>query len=146
MLHGRWRYTKLIILLVNKCLNNFSGKLHSCQTYTDYSKHYSKTTYNLLKVSFFRSRTAEFIFNSHLYSYHLGDLNVLLLNVFLDVLLLLSNTLLNGKSFKIIAIFPHANDNELKDLANIMSPYSVPIIPIMPATKSYIRSILRDEL
>ena len=65
------------------------------------------------------------------------------INLFLDVLLLLSNTLLNSKSFKIIAIFPHANDNELKDLANIMSPYSVPIIPIMPATKSYIRSILR---
>ena len=63
------------------------------------------------------------------------------MNLFLDVLL--NNTLLNGKSFKIIAVFIHADDTELKHLANIMSFYSVPIIPIMPTKKSYIRSIQR---
>ena len=63
------------------------------------------------------------------------------IDLFLDVLL--NKTLLNGKSFKIFAIFIHADDTEVKHLANIMSPYSVPIIPIMPATKSYIRPIQR---
>lgn len=53
MFHGRWRYTKLIIiLLVKKCLNIVN--LHSCQTYTEYSKNYSETIYNLMKVNFFQ--------------------------------------------------------------------------------------------
>ena len=52
-----------------------------------------------------------------------------------------NNKLLNCKPFTIIAIFIHADDTELKHLANILS--SVPAIPIMSSKKSFIRSVKR---
>ena len=154
MFHSRWRFTKVIIIpLISNSLNTISGNLLSCQTYKAYSKNYTAAISNLMVASFFRSRTTKEDFNKYLFSYQLEDLNVnsviyyyprsrctvSSIDLFLDVLL--NQTLLDGKSFKIIAIFIHVDDTELKHLANILSPYLVPIIPIMPTKKSYILSI-----
>lgn len=47
--------------------------------------------------------------------------------IFLDILL--NDTLNGGKPFKILAIFAIVNDTELMTLANLMTPFSIPIIP-----------------
>ena len=62
--------------------------------------------------------------------------------IFLDILL--NDTLNGGKPFKILAIFAIVNDTELMTLANLMTPFSIPIIPFpnLDFTKvQYLQSI-----
>ena len=62
--------------------------------------------------------------------------------IFLDILL--NDTLNGGKPFKILAIFAIVNETELMTLANLMTPFSIPIIPFpnLDFTKvQYLQSI-----
>ena len=61
------------------------------------------------------------------------------IHLFLDVLL--NKTLFEGKHFKIIATFTDGNDAELTSLANLMSPYVVPIILIQPSNDFHVNYI-----
>ena len=61
------------------------------------------------------------------------------LNLFVDVLL--NEKLFKGKPFKIIAILTHLNNDELVDLANIVSPFSIPIFTLIPGRRFHIQQI-----
>lgn len=151
MFHSGWRFIKVIIIsLISNSLNTTSRTLLSCQTYTAYSENYNEAISNLMVASFFRSRTTESDFNRYLFSHQLKDLNVNSviyyyprsqctvnsINLFLDVLL--NNTLLNGKSFKIIAILIYNDDTELKHLANIMPSYTISSQSCPPKDRIYV--------
>ena len=63
---------------------------------------------------------------------------------FFDVLL--NETLIDGQPFKIVAILTVINEIELANLANIRSPYFIPIIPVLPLKHSkfpYMQSLCK---
>ena len=78
-----------------------------------------------------RSRpSGNFTINHLIYLYPYGNCNVNIMEAFIDVLL--NETLMDGRPFKIIAILTLINEMELTNLADIMSPYFIPIVPVVP--------------
>ena len=63
----------------------------------------------------------------YLYPYDRCRLNIM--EAFIDFLL--NETLMDGQPFKIVAILTVINKMELTNLADIMSPYFTPIVPIV---------------
>ena len=59
--------------------------------------------------------------------------------LFLDILL--NSSLNDRKSFKIVSIIAFLNSKELKQLANVMSPYSIPIIAYLIWDNSVIKHV-----
>lgn len=147
----------IIIILTNKQLDSFSGNLIGCKTYTFNDENFNETKLDLVVVRFLRSVNSDSIRSYHSHSYQLKyfNLNYVVyhypqhqcktntIHLFLDVLL--NETLFKRRPFKIIAILTDTNNSELTDLANIMSPYSVPVIPITPSkdTHEKVTQILR---
>lgn len=77
--------------------------------------------------------------NHLIYLYPRNDCKNNAFDLFLD--LLLNKKLLNGKPFKIVAILTHLNNNELTDLANIVSPFLIPIFALIPGRRFFIQKI-----
>lgn len=77
--------------------------------------------------------------NHLIYLYPRNDCKNNTFDLFLD--LLLNKKLLNGKPFKIVAILTHLNNNELTDLANIVSPFFIPIFALIPGRRFFIQKI-----
>ena len=87
-----------------------------------------------------RSRpSGHFTINHLIYLYPYGNCNVNIMEAFIDVLL--NETLMDGRPFKIIAILTLINEMELTNLADIMSPYFIPIVPVVPLKFSKLRHI-----
>ena len=140
----------IIIILTNKQLDSFSGNLIGCKTYTFNDENFNETKLDLVVVRFLRSVNSDSIRSYHSHSYQLKyfNLNYVVyhypqhqcktntIHLFLDVLL--NETLFKRRPFKIIAILTDTNNSELTDLANIMSPYSVPVIPITPSKDTHV--------
>ena len=115
-----------------------------------YSKNYIKTNANLLIASFVTMTThdTDILEMLRLQSRQLGDFNIKhliylypydschlnIMEAFIGVLL--NETLMEGQPFKIIAILTVINEMELTNLANIMSPYFIPIVPVVPLKHS----------
>ena len=79
------------------------------------------------------SQNDDFNINYLIYSFSL-QCNVNVIDFFVDILL--NDTLNNGKPFKIIGIIAGLSSNELAQLSNIVSPYSIPVISVTPEYKS----------
>ena len=128
----------------------------NCNTIAIYTKHYTETNLNLLIASFvtlikhddnilemldLRSRQfGNFTINHLIYLYPYGSCHLNIMEAFIDVLL--NETLMDGEPFKIVAILTVINEMELTNLANIMSPYFIPIVPVVPLKHSKFRHML----
>ena len=150
MTHAIKRLITIIINLTNKQLEFISGNLTGCKTYAFNDENFNETNLDLIAVRFLGSVRSDRIVSYHSHSYQLKyfNLNYLVyhypwhqcktnsVQLFLDVLL--NETLFKRRPFKIIAILTDMNDSELTNLANIMSPYAVPIIPITPSKDTHV--------
>ena len=64
---------------------------------------------------------------------------MIIMEAFIDVLL--NEALMDGQPLKIVAILTVINEMEL-NLANIMSSYFIPIIPVVPPKHCKLRHML----
>ena len=145
----------LSVLQVSLCAK--SVKVTYCKTTIQHSSNYSKTKHDLLIPTFLTAddpfqwlqtwgetviqslarnlgnyipSDPDFNVNYIHYDYASVFCNVSTTDLFLDVLL--NRTLFNGKPYKILAIFTLVNRSELLNLANLVSPYSIPIVAVEP--------------
>ena len=79
------------------------------------------------------SQNDDFNINFLIYSFSL-QCNASVIDLFVDILL--NNSLNNGKPFKIIGIIAGLSSNELAQLSDIVSPYSIPVISVTPEYNS----------
>ena len=144
---------------------NTSYKSLNCQTYTAYRNNYNNSFTDLVIATFFTfngdiissnipyllalSKSLENVqsvpgINTiHLfYLYPRSKCKNNTFDLFLDVLL--NKKLLKGKPFKIMAILTHVNNNELTDLSNVASPFSIPIFALKPGRRFYIQKIQKQ--
>ena len=145
--------TVIVIILRSNQIDTIFKNLTDCKTYVFFNENFNETYQDLVAVSFLRSTKSVNIINYRSDPYPLKDLNlnyvayyypryqcqVNSIHLFLDVLL--NETLFEGRHFKVIAIFTDANDAELTSLANLMSPYVVPIILIQPSKDFHVNYI-----
>ena len=145
--------TIIVIILGSNQINTIVKNLTDCKTYVFFNENFNETYPDLVAVSFLRSTKSVNIINYSSDPYPLEGLNlnyvvyhypryqcqVNSIHLFLDILL--NETLFEGRHFKIIAIFTDANDAELMSLANLMSPYVVPIILIQPSKDFHVNYI-----
>ena len=143
------------LLLTRRYLSITTTKTGSCNTVTIYTKNYTEANPDLLIVSFLtmikdddnfleladlRSEpSGDFNINHLIYIYPYNSCHLNIMTAFIDVLL--NETLLNGRPFKIIAILTLIDETELINLANIMSPYFTMIAPVIPLKYSKIRHL-----
>ena len=153
MLYNRLRSTMVILLLTIQGFGN--ADTENCNILKIYSKNHTETNPNLFIVSFvtmithedniaeilgLRSRPSEnFTINHLIYLYPYGTCKVNIMEAFIDVLL--NETLMDGRPFKIIAILTLINEMELTNLADIMSTYFIPVVPVVPLKFSKLRHI-----
>ena len=144
---------------------NTSYKSLNCQTYTAYRNNYNNSFTDLVIATFFTfngdiissnipyllalSKSLENVqsvpgINTiHLfYLYPRSKCKNNTFDLFLGVLL--NKKLLKGKPFKIMAILTHVNNNELTDLSNVASPFSIPIFALKPGRRFYIQKIQKQ--
>ena len=144
---------------------NTSYKSLNCQTYTAYRNNYNNSFTDLVIATFFTfdgdiisanipyllalSKSLENVqsvpgINTiHLfYLYPRSKCKNNIFDLFLDVLL--NKKLLKGKPFKIMATLTHVNNNELTDLSNVASPFSIPIFALKPGRRFYIQKIQKQ--
>ena len=144
---------------------NTSYKSLNCQTYTAYRNSHNNSFTDLVIATFFTfegdiisnnipyllalSKSLENVqsipgINTiHLfYLYPRSECKNNTFDLFLDVLL--NQKLLEGKPFKIMAILTHLNNNELTDLSNIASPFSIPIFALKPGIRFHIQKIQKQ--
>ena len=140
-------------------------KVYHCITYTTYSNNYNDSYPDLVIATFITFEGDFLLTNFHslfavtkelekmpslpgininhlIYLYPRNDCKNNTFDLFLD--LLLNKKLLNGKTFKIVAILTHLNNNELTDLANIVSPFSIPIFALIPGRRFFIQKIQKQ--
>ena len=140
-------------------------KSFNCKTYTRYSNNYNDSNPDLVLATLITFEGIIMYSNfptllstmnelekmpslpginiNHLiYLYPRNDCKNNTFDLFLD--LLLNKKLLNGKPFKIVAILTHLNNNELTDLANIVSPFSIPIFALIPGRRFFIQKIQKQ--
>ena len=90
---------------------------------------------NILEMLSLRSRQlGDFNINHLIYLYPYDSCRLNIIEAFIDVLL--NETLMDGQPFKIVAILTDINEIELTNLADIMSPYFIPIVPVLPLKHS----------
>ena len=90
---------------------------------------------NILEMLGLRSRQlGDFNINHLIYLYPYDSCRLNIIEAFIDVLL--NETLMDGQPFKIVAILTDINEIELTNLADIMSPYFIPIVPVLPLKHS----------
>ena len=153
--------SKLVVLIAifstRKWFSYTSARPISCKTYKLYHEIYNETKHNLVIVNVFRSTMNRSIPEEDLsfanqiekeHSLQQINLNYLIyyyprekcqedvMDLFLD--LLLNKTLIDSRLYKIIAVFTDVNETELTNIANLMSPYSLPIFTMFPLKSSYI--------
>ena len=143
----------LSVLKISSCVR--SVKVTYCKTTIQYSSNYSQAKHDLLIPTFLTAddphqwlqRWGETViqslarnivkyipsdpdFNVNYIHYDYASVlcSVSTTDLFLDVLL--NKTLFNGKPYKILAIVTLVNRSELLNLANLVSPYSIPIIAV----------------
>ena len=125
-----------------------------CEKVTIFGKYYHKSKNDFFIVIFLLSEVSyeekkivrdklekleislqndDFNINCLIYSFSL-QCNVSVIDLFVDILL--NDTLNNGKPFKIIGLIACLRSNELAQLSNIVSPYSIPVISVTPEYKS----------
>ena len=140
-------------------------KSFNCKTYTRYSNNYNDSNPDLVLATLITFEGVIMYSNflpllstmqelekmpslpgvniNHLiYLYPRNDCKNNTFDLFLDVLL--NKKLFNGKPFKIVAILTHLNNNELRDLANIVSPFLIPIFALIPGRRFFIQKIQND--
>ena len=145
-------------------INTFYRAFH-CITYTTHSNNYNDSYPDLVIATFITFEGDFLITNFHsllavmkeigkvssppdvninhlIYLYPRNDCKNNTFDLFLD--LLLNKKLLNGKPFKIVAILTHLNNNELTDLANIASPFLIPIFALIPGRRFFIQKIQKQ--
>ena len=144
---------------------NASYKPFACKTHTVYGSNYNDSFIDLLIATFFTSN-GDFVstniqyvldvskaldetpsipginINYIFYLYPRSECNNNTFDLFLDVIL--NQKLLEGKPFKLIAILAHQNNTELRDLSNIVSPFSIPIFVLTPGRRFYIQKIKKQ--
>ena len=122
----------------------------NCNTIAIYTNNYTETNPNLLIATFVTMHTHEenilemlglrsrqlgdFNINHLIYLYPYDSCRLNIIEAFIDVLL--NETLMDGQPFKIVAILTDSNEIELTNLADIMSPYFIPIVPVVPLKHS----------
>ena len=144
---------------------NESYKSLNCKTHTVYGINYNDSFSDLVIATFFtfkgdsistniqymldKSEKLEKIpslpginINHILYLYPQSECKNNTMDLFLDVLL--NQKLLEGKPFKLIAILAHLGNNELTDLSNIASPFSIPIFALTPGRVFNIQKIRKQ--
>ena len=152
---GRRLLAMTFLLLTRRYLFVTNTKTGSCNTVAIYTKNYTETNPDLLIVSFLtmikhddnfleladlRSEpSGDFNINHLIYIYPYDSCHLNIMTAFIDVLL--NETLLHGRPFKIIAILTLINEIELINLANIISPYFTMIIPVIPLKYSKLRHV-----
>ena len=145
-------------------INTFYRAFH-CVTYTTHSNNYNDSYPDLLIATFITFEGDFLITNFHsllavmkeigkvssppdvninhlIYLYPRNDGKNNTFDLFLD--LLLNKKLLNGKPFKKVAILTHLNNNELRDLGNIASPFLIPIFAFIPGRRFFIQKIQKQ--
>ena len=153
MLYNQLRSIMVFLLLTIQRFGN--AGTGNCNTLAIYSKNYTETNPNLLIVSFATMITQEdnilemldlqstifgnFNINHLIYLYPYDSCLINIMEAFIDVLL--NETLMDGRPFKIIAILAFINETEITNLANIMSPYFIPIVPVVPLKFSKLHHI-----
>ena len=150
MLHSRQRSSTVFLSLT--IYSYVIADAENCNTIAIYSKNYTETNPNLLIASFvtmithednifemldLRPRFESFNINHLIYLYPYDKCRINIIEAFIDVLL--NETLMDGQPFKIIAILTVINEMELTNLANIVSPYLIPIVPVVPLQHSKFR-------
>ena len=156
MLYKRRRILAMaLLLLTRRYLFISTTKTGSCNRVTMYTKNYTERNPDLLIASFLTMVTdddnfleladlrsepsGDFNINHLIYIYPYSSCHLNIMTAFIDVLL--NETLLNGRPFRIIAILTVINEIEIINLANIMSPYFTMIIPVIPLKYSKLRHV-----
>lgn len=158
---GTTKKTFFVILLMVILLwsHAVSLNLTFCKTFTSYNSNDNEENHDLVVVSVIISEDMSWYqWLSNKWKYiiqYLSDLpaisnlnvNYIIYHglrgycstaeVALDILL--NRDLNYGRPFKIIAILTHITNSELADLAVMMSPYSIPVIPMLPLRSSILR-------
>ena len=154
MLHNRQRSSTVFLFLT--IYSYVIADAGNCNTIAVYTKNYTETHLNLLIASFvttiehddnilemldLHSRTSgNFTINHLIYLYPHGSSHLNIMEAFIDVLL--NETLMERQPFKIVAILTIINETELANLANIVSPYFIPIVPVVPLKHSKFRHMI----
>ena len=96
----------VVSFITSKVRGNFLGKLNQLRHMPDLNLHFL------------------------VYYYPMDYCRENSMDLFLDVLL--NKSLITGRPFKIITIYTLVSELRFKELANIMSPFAMPIVPILP--------------
>lgn len=96
----------VVSFITSKVRGNFLGKLNQLRHMPDLNLHFL------------------------VYYYPMDSCRENSMDLFLGVLL--NKSLIAGRPFKIITIYTLVSELRFKELANIMSPFAMPIVPILP--------------